>query len=153
MGEDGDVSEESLTTQWVMISDWCHYSRLIIGGRARREHGIFRKLLGVVPHLEQRLMECTDDEAMGMAELVCVFNSVHMRYNAHCNCFKIQKGVSCARSDDTKSLKGAVLDWITPRDVPLNPPLSRNIKTNRGYHHPTTGAFLCPAGIDWNNPE
>ena len=41
---------------------------------------------------------------------------------------KIQKGVSSARSDDTKSLKGAVLDWIFPRDgdvrnvLPMDPP-------------------------------
>jgi len=55
--------------------------------------------------------------------------------------FQIQKGVSSARSDDTKSLKGIILDWITPRDVPLNPPLSRNVKTNHGFHHNATGHF------------
>jgi hypothetical protein len=66
---------------------------------------------------------------------------------------KIQKGISSARSDDTKSLKTVVVDWLTPRDKPLNPPLSRNIKTTRGFHHPATGALLCPAGLDWNNQE
>jgi hypothetical protein len=66
---------------------------------------------------------------------------------------EIQKGISSARSDDTKSLKGVVLDWITPRDKPLSPPLSRNVKTTRGYHHLRTGALLCPAGLDWNDPE
>ena len=66
---------------------------------------------------------------------------------------KIQKGISSARSDDTKSLKGIVLDWITPRDKALSPPLSQNVKTNRGYHHPVTGALLCPAGLDWNDAE
>ena len=64
---------------------------------------------------------------------------------------KIQKGISGARSDDTKSLKAVVVDWITPRDKPLNPPLSRSNKTVRGFHHPTTGALLCPAGLDWND--
>jgi len=67
--------------------------------------------------------------------------------------FQVQKGVSSARSDDTKSMKGAVLEWITPRDIPLNPPLSRNVKTNRGFHHSATGTLLCPAGADWNDPE
>jgi hypothetical protein len=67
--------------------------------------------------------------------------------------FKLQRGVSSARSDDTKSMKGAVLDWITPRDVALNPPLSRNVKTNRGFHHNATGLLLCPAGFDWADPE
>ena len=66
---------------------------------------------------------------------------------------KIQKGISSARSDNTKSLKGVVLEWMSPPGTPLNLPLSRNVKTNRGYHHPLTGALLCPAGLDWNNTE
>jgi hypothetical protein len=73
---------------------------------------------------------------------------------------QIQRGVSSARSDDTKSLKGAVLDWIFPRDgdvrnvLPMDPPpqpLSRNIKTNRGFHHPITGGLLCPAGLSYED--
>ena len=35
----------------------------------------------------------------------------------------------------------------------LNPPLARNIKTDRGFHHERTGALLCPAGLDWSDPE
>ena len=61
--------------------------------------------------------------------------------------------MSSARSDDTKSLKGVVLEWISPPGIPVNPPLSRNVKANRGYHHPITGALLCPAGVDWNDAE
>ncbi len=66
---------------------------------------------------------------------------------------QIQKGSSTARSDDTKSLKGAILDWITPRGQSLNPPLARNVKTDCGFHHVRTGALLCPAGLDWSNAE
>jgi Family of unknown function (DUF6698) len=75
---------------------------------------------------------------------------------------KIQRGISSARSDDTKSLKGAVLDWVIPRDgdmrnvLSMDPPpqpLSRNIKTNRGFHHPITGGLLCPAGLNYNDGE
>jgi hypothetical protein len=62
---------------------------------------------------------------------------------------QIQKGASSARSDDTKTLKGAVLDWITPNDRALVPALSRNLKTNRGFHHEVTGGLLCPAGLNW----
>ncbi|TDL18751.1 hypothetical protein BD410DRAFT_842620 [Rickenella mellea] len=98
----------------------------------QREERVFQALL-VAPKFSERLLEGSEDEAMIAADL-------------------IQKGVSSARSDDTKSLKGAVLDWITPRNVPLNPPLARNVKTNRGFHHPTTGALLCPAGLDWQDP-
>jgi hypothetical protein len=24
---------------------------------------------------------------------------------------------------------------------------------NRGFHHERTGALLCPAGMDWSDPE
>lgn len=46
-----------------------------------------------------------------------------------------------------------MLDWISPRGQPLNPPLTRNIKINRGFHHERTGFLLCPAGLDWSNLE
>ena len=66
---------------------------------------------------------------------------------------KIQKGISSARSDDTKSLKGMVLDWITLRDTVLVLPLSQNVKMNRGFYHPVTGGLLCSTGLDWNDAE
>ncbi|KAF8329620.1 hypothetical protein F5887DRAFT_896688, partial [Amanita rubescens] len=101
----------------------------------RKELNVFQKLLEMVPHLQERLTESSElEEYMTIAD-------------------SIQKGMSSARSDDTKSLKGVVLDWITPRDKPLNPPLSCSVKTNRGFNHPITGALLCPAGLDWNDPE
>jgi hypothetical protein len=40
-----------------------------------------------------------------------------------------------------------------PRGLPLNPPLARNVKTDRGFHHERTGALLCPAGLDWTSIE
>jgi hypothetical protein len=45
------------------------------------------------------------------------------------------------------------LDWITPRGQSLDPPLSRNVKVNRGFHHERTGSLLCPAGVNWTDPE
>ncbi|KIM75190.1 hypothetical protein PILCRDRAFT_681578 [Piloderma croceum F 1598] len=100
----------------------------------RREHRVFRVLLDMISGLEQRLVDGSEEDAVHVASL-------------------IQKGVSNARADDTKSLKGAVLDWITPRGQPLNPPLSRNVKSDRGFHHERTGALLCPGGLDWSNSE
>ncbi|KAH7918332.1 hypothetical protein BV22DRAFT_1024769, partial [Leucogyrophana mollusca] len=63
------------------------------------------------------------------------------------------EGAASSRSGDTKSLKGAVIDWITPRGQSLQPPLARNVKVDRGFHHERTGALLCPAGLDWANNE
>ena len=66
---------------------------------------------------------------------------------------KLQKGASSARSDDTKGIKGPILEWIVPLGQTLNPPLSRNVKTDRGFLHERTGALLCPAGLDWSDLE
>lgn len=49
-------------------------------------------------------------------------------------------------------MKGPILDWISAEE-PLVPALHRRDKRDRGYNHNRTGALLCPAGLDWNDPE
>jgi len=100
----------------------------------RREYGVYRLLLQIIPGLEECLLNGSEEEIMHIADL-------------------IQKGSSNARSDDTKSLKGAILDWITPRGGSLNPPLARNVKIDRGFHHERTGALLCPTNYNWSDNE
>ncbi|THH06871.1 hypothetical protein EW146_g9483 [Bondarzewia mesenterica] len=46
-----------------------------------------------------------------------------------------------------------IAELITPRSQSLNPPLVRNIKSDRGFHHDRTGALLCPTGMDWSSGE
>ncbi|KAH6911188.1 hypothetical protein BKA70DRAFT_1220223 [Coprinopsis sp. MPI-PUGE-AT-0042] len=100
-------------------------------GRERREHDIYKELLRLSPSLEEKLCNGTEDDIFQAAEL----------------------GSSSARADDTKGLKGVIIDWITPPGVALNPPLSRNVKTDRGFFHNTTGQLLCPVGLDWSDPN
>jgi hypothetical protein len=119
-------------------------------GRDCREHIAFQKLLGMVPGLETKLMEGSDKNMLHIADLVYFSLSLT---SPHSQSFQIQKGVSSSRSDDTKSLKGAVVEWITPRGQPLNPPLARNVKYDRGFHHDITGALLCPADLQWSDAE
>ncbi|KAG1843837.1 hypothetical protein C8R48DRAFT_618374, partial [Suillus tomentosus] len=104
----------------------------------RRKHRIFQELLKSVAGLEERLMQGGDDEVDLVADLASDM---------------LTKGASGARGDDTKSLKGSVLDWITLKGQSLVPPLTRNVKIDRGFHHERTGALLCPAGLDWSNLE
>jgi hypothetical protein len=88
-----------------------------------------------------------------MSPSSCILLQCDINYSVDVLSLQIQKGASSARTDDTKSLKGAVLDWITPKGQPLNPPLARNVKIDRGFHHERTGALLCPAGLNWSNSE
>lgn len=69
------------------------------------------------------------------------------------NTHQIQKGANGARTDDTKGMKSAIIDWITPKGQSLNPHILCNVKSGRGFHHEHTGALLCPAGLDWNHSE
>ena len=69
------------------------------------------------------------------------------------NTTKMQKGIDDSRSDDTKALKSAIIDFIKPPGHNLEPYLARNVRTGRGFHHPVTGRYLCPVGMDWSDPE
>jgi hypothetical protein len=121
--------------------------------RERREHRVFTRLLDMVPGLEERLLEGSEEGVVHIAELVRCIRLFVLLPSSLFYFAQIQKGASSARSDDTKSLKSAILDWITPRGQSLNPPLARNVKIDRGFHHERTGALLCPAGLDWANTE
>ncbi|KAG2089638.1 uncharacterized protein F5147DRAFT_748332 [Suillus discolor] len=78
----------------------------------RREHHVFEQLLESYPGLLERLKK------------------------------RIGKGAAGARGDDTKTLKSAVLDWITPKGEAIQPPLHRNSKVDRGFNHELTGTKM-----------
>ncbi|KAG1836178.1 hypothetical protein DFJ58DRAFT_719153 [Suillus subalutaceus] len=44
-------------------------------------------------------------------------------------------------------------DIIHVGELAVIPPLSRNIKSDRGFNHEVTSALLCPTGLDWSNAE
>ncbi|KAF6741310.1 hypothetical protein DFP72DRAFT_802394 [Ephemerocybe angulata] len=105
-----------------------------VDAREARDHRLYRQLFLLVPKLEERLGQSSDEEI-------------------HYICNMLTRGVNSARSDDTKSLKAALVDWITPPGGVLTPPIQRNVKTDRGFHHPRTGELLCPPHWDWNDPK
>ncbi|TFK21413.1 hypothetical protein FA15DRAFT_597916, partial [Coprinopsis marcescibilis] len=99
-----------------------------------KELRLYKELLALSPPLEERLLTSSEEELFYVADM-------------------ITKGASAARSDDTRTLKGSILAWITPSNTLLTPPLSKNIKTDRGFYHERTGELLCPATMDWNDPS
>ncbi|KAH6901450.1 hypothetical protein BKA70DRAFT_1374803 [Coprinopsis sp. MPI-PUGE-AT-0042] len=92
----------------------------------RYEHNVYEQMLALSPGLEERLCNGSEQDIFYVAEL-------------------IQKGSAGARADNTKGLKGVVLDWITPYGQSLQPPLMRNVKTD--------SRLLCPIDLDWTNQE
>ncbi|KAI0645609.1 hypothetical protein C8Q79DRAFT_1010550 [Trametes meyenii] len=65
----------------------------------------------------------------------------------------LQLGGSGAKSDDTRSLKGAVVDWLQASLMKASPPihLVRDGKAGRGFHNDVTGRLICPAVLDWED--
>ncbi|TFK27541.1 hypothetical protein FA15DRAFT_560127, partial [Coprinopsis marcescibilis] len=131
-GLSASVDEPPETQQCVLSSlTFASYSNMC---RLLRELRVYSSLMSLVPTLEDGLLESSEEEVMFLASL-------------------IQKGANSARSDDTKTLKSVIIDWITPLDgEPLRPTLHRHIKVDRGFNHERTGYFLCPAGTDWSDP-
>ncbi|KAI0742042.1 hypothetical protein C8Q80DRAFT_1110812 [Daedaleopsis nitida] len=63
---------------------------------------------------------------------------------------QIQTGTASTRGDDIKTLKVAVLDWLTPnKSQGLVPHIPRTQMTCHGFKHEATGKPLCPAGLDY----
>lgn len=120
--------------------------------REQQEDKVFHALLKLCYGLEERLLNASPEEVELIADLVSVANYCNLYLMLVYIFLQIQKGASGSRADDTKGMKGAVIDWITPDGQMLNPPLSRKYKSERGFRHDRTGALLCPTGVDWNIP-
>jgi hypothetical protein len=105
-----------------------------------------------VPGLEEQLMDPSTTEEQVQLAATMVSGDLCSTYHTS-NISQLQKGASGARSDDTKSLKSVIIDWLTLPGEPLVPPIARNVKVDRGFNHETTGALLCPAGVDWSDQE
>lgn len=111
---------------------------------------MFNDLLTLVPGLKDRILDGSPDDVAEIADLVCASPLYLIRCS---RCKQLEKGAGSARSDDTKSIKGPIIDWITPPNEPLRPALARNMKMDRGFHHERTGALLCPVELNWDDPE
>ncbi|GBE90064.1 hypothetical protein SCP_1800860 [Sparassis crispa] len=64
----------------------------------------------------------------------------------------LQDGMASARSDDTSSLKEAVVTWLRKDIAMSGKDLNPKCKPGRGFNHPVTGALLCPAALDYGDP-
>lgn len=116
------------------------------------EQRLYRRLIALSPGLEQRLNTGSEEEVHYVANMVSRISYVGPAELKE-RPLQITKGISQSKSDDTKSLKSAIIDWITPPNEILSPPTLRNVKHGRGYHHSRTGFLLCPVNLNWNDSK
>ncbi|KAF9239166.1 hypothetical protein BU15DRAFT_74857 [Melanogaster broomeanus] len=65
----------------------------------------------------------------------------------------LRKGADGARGDDASSMKQSVVTWLGSLYLPVDPPLSPTMKSDRGLDHDTTGRLLSPIEYDWDDME
>lgn len=72
MGELAEQSAETFTHECVTFSSFHHKDLLTQRciNRERREHSVFQRLLEMVPGLEERLVDASDESVAHIAELV-----------------------------------------------------------------------------------
>jgi len=161
LAEEGPVAEESLTCQFVPVFLVSVTSGLIYLCQMQGQGG--------ASSIPKTFTDCPlptrmPHEPRGGCHVnrrTCMFLRLLRSFSQSS---KIQKGISSARSDNTKSLKGVVLDWTLLRDkatssnmpsnMPSTPkptPLLWNVKMNWGFHHPVTGALLYPPGFNYKD--
>ena len=52
-----------------------------------------------------------------------------------------------------KGLKGMILNWIASAGQSLMLLIVQNVKNDHSFNPEQTGSLLCPAGLDWSDPE
>ncbi|KAL6303257.1 hypothetical protein BKA93DRAFT_914146 [Sparassis latifolia] len=57
--------------------------------------------------------------------------------------------MASARSDDTSSMKTAIVVWLRKDIAASGKDIHPKRKPGRGFNHPVTGALLCPAALDY----
>ena len=65
----------------------------------------------------------------------------------------MKEGQDGAHSDDTATIKSAIVEMLELLDPEAAQGLKPNIKDNRGFHNNLTGKLLCPARLDWGDDE
>ncbi|KAF9236160.1 hypothetical protein BU15DRAFT_89305 [Melanogaster broomeanus] len=122
------------------VHAFCNVQTLISNGLVHMAHEEEEEMMTaaylfqMVPGLKCQLIDSSEEEVMAITDL-------------------IQKGTNGARADDTKGMKGAIINWITPKGQSLNPYIPHNVKSGHGFNHDHTGALLCLAGLDWDNSD
>ena len=127
-----------------------HLHSLIPSIRERLHYRLFEEALDFMPLLKKSL----EDGTFVTRELMHIGDQVSLlllsRHVRMLTCSQIQAGAAASRADDIKSLKPAILDWITNSENGLVPPIPRNNMAKRGWNHDATGEVLCPAGLKYS---
>ncbi|KAI0316677.1 hypothetical protein OF83DRAFT_1084094 [Amylostereum chailletii] len=98
-----------------------------------QDYSTFLQLSETMSGLEARVMQCSEKECSKLGS-------------------DIRRGANTARSTDTRGFKENIIAWIQEDGKPVMT-LDRKKKSDRGFHNDSTGRFLCPVSMDWDDPE
>jgi hypothetical protein len=108
----------------------------------------YNLLVRHVPGIDAKLVD------LDLSPLGIFFREVRRQVNVEIILIillQLRKGAGGARGDDAANLKLVIVSWIVALFGNPLPPLSPNIKSDRGFEHDVTGHLLCPIDYDWTD--
>ncbi|KAL0564602.1 hypothetical protein V5O48_017440 [Marasmius crinis-equi] len=139
--EEGDLPEEieDLTEEELQLlseDEINERNEKIVDKRERdRNETAYQLLVKAVPGLQKKL----EDPNQAPEEIV-----KYLR--------ELETGGNNARNDDVNTSKEEIVAWLEARPVPPSPRLNKRTRLFRAFSNDTTGALICPADMDWNDP-
>ncbi|KAI0362803.1 hypothetical protein OH77DRAFT_1417095 [Trametes cingulata] len=97
----------------------------------RRNNASWEALLRMIPNLAAMLMDANAQQPV-------------TRISA-----ALLSGGNAARSDDTRSIKIAIIEWLSDSLKQAKVVLHPTNKSQRGFNNPVTGRLLCPIVLDY----
>ncbi|KAI9068225.1 hypothetical protein FKP32DRAFT_1587883 [Trametes sanguinea] len=99
----------------------------------RHNHAAWEELLHIIPNLLTILLDSNADQPL---------RRVSSALLAGCN---------AARSDDTRAIKLAIVEWLSAALQEANVVLHPANKAQRGFNNVVTGRLLCPIVLDYHD--
>ncbi|KAI6013797.1 hypothetical protein BKA83DRAFT_4499837 [Pisolithus microcarpus] len=127
LSKGGSDTLESLTAEYILPFAFLMFVRKSPFSE-RKEFAAFQELLRVVLGLESQLMASSEEEVVKIGEL-------------------IQKGINGACADNTKGMKGAIINWITPKGQSLSLHIPHNVKFGLDKYPDLNKTY------EWGDPE
>ncbi|KAI8973086.1 hypothetical protein BD414DRAFT_525063 [Trametes punicea] len=106
---------------------------LLTFAREQRNYRAWEALLHMIPTLSAILIDPNADQPITRVSAALL------------------AGSNAARSDDTRTIKIAIVEWLSGDLQQASVVLHPSNKAQRGFNNPVTGRLLCPIGLDYGD--
>lgn len=109
-----------------------------------------QELKRLIPNFQERVDKSDPEDLVEFYQQVN--HDIHVISISESDRGQLQIGANNALSDDVRSIKQAVGNWLNTQMKPVpSPTLDKDCRGQRGLQHDSTGFLLCPIEFDWED--